>query len=525
MDFTTFLKYHFSWKLSLFALLLSVLMLTAASWQWRRYHEKKILEQSLAENFESDSVDILDLDTEGRQVSPFTKVFLTGSFDHDNQQLIMNRRHKYGSGSWLFTPFTLSGSDTTYMVSRGFIPYEDKDPESLSKYRTEGIETIYGLTQNSVGKRTALSPSAESAVGKSNWWLYPDLPLIQKVIPHRIQTDFYIQQFSRPVHNQFPAEDIKIDVPSSTHFWYTFEWIFLALFTLFISFIIQLFRPRIPPHLPGALVAVCVLFTTVILNENYAYCIQDPSDIAQRAGIIERLGNHVSLDIELTDESGERRTLKEFIDGDMPVVIAPVYFECPRLCTLTQEGLLKAVLGSDLKLGNDYQIFSVSFNHLENSGQAKERSRAYHKSLVDKDGITPESWKFMVGSEEHVGKLMREIGFNYEYDEGEYMHAAGLILINPDGLITRYLYGIEFRPRDFKLGILETSEGKIGSFMSQALMFCFRYDHIKGQYTLAIWNIIRFFCVLFVVILIGFLVKLRVKEFPKNDLAKSEKDL
>lgn len=268
------------------------------------------------------------------------------------------------------------------------------------------------------------------------------------------------------------------------------------------------------------------LFTVIFITNSafFLQAIENPSEIEQKAGIIERTGNHISLDIELTDQDGRTDTLRNFISLNTPLIIAPVYYECPRLCTLTQEGLLKSILTSDLKLGTDYQVFSVSFNHHESSNQAKERSKAYHSSLSNRPDLDPSFWKFMVGEKEHVEKLMQEIGFHYEYDKGEYMHAAGIIMLNTDGLIARYLYGIEFPNRDFKLGLSETKEGKLGSFLNQALMFCFRYDHIKGQYTIAIWNIIRVVASIFAIIFIGFLINLRVKE-QKKYLAKSLKGL
>ncbi len=523
MNLKTFIDYHFSWKLTLLAIVLSAGMLTAAKWQWNRYHEKQELLLNLKENTEKESVNILEL--KNKKVSPFTKVYLLGSFDNENEQLIINRRHKYGSGSWLMTPFRLENSDEVYMVSRGFIPFVDREPEDLKKYHSEGVQKIFGLVRNTITKRNPLSPSASGIGNKSNQWLYPDIELIQEALPYKINTVFFIQEFSKPVHGNFPAEDISIDVPPSTHFWYTFEWIGLAFFTCFISFMVQLFRPK-KPSLKQTNTALSLLFLPLaLLPAQFCLALENPDEISQRAGIIERSGNYVSLDIELTDETGRRDTLGNFIEPGKPFIIAPVYFECPRLCTLTQEGLLKTILNSELKLGRDYQVFSISFNHLENSGQAKERSEAYQNSLDRQEGIDPQSWKFMVGTKENVEKLMDEIGFKYEYDKGEYMHAAGIIMLNSDGLIARYLYGIEFNPRDFKLGLLETAEGKLGSFLNQALMFCFRYDHIKGQYTLAIWNIIRILSTAFVIILIGFLIHLRVKEVTKKNLAKSAKDL
>jgi len=238
----------------------------------------------------------------------------------------------------------------------------------------------------------------------------------------------------------------------------------------------------------------------------------DPSTISQRAGIIEKLGDHIDLDLIFSDDSGKTGTLRAILDPSKPTILAPVYYECPRLCTLTQEGLLKSINKLELDLGKDYQIISVSFNYKESSNLAAERSKAYRNGLNDKISPSSSSWKFLVGEKEQVEGLMTQIGFNYEFDQGEYMHAAGLVIISPSGLISRYLFGIEFPENDLKLALIEAGEGKVGSFFSKAMMFCFRYDHLKGQYTFAIWNLIRVVSIAFVIVLAGILGYLRVKE-------------
>jgi protein SCO1/2 len=274
-------------------------------------------------------------------------------------------------------------------------------------------------------------------------------------------------------------------------------------------------------HITLAIFSITLSLSPFTLNGlAFALPQNETNQLAQRAGIIEKLGNYISLDSTFTDDEGNTKDLSKRLKENLPTIIAPVYFECPRLCTLTQEGLLKAINQSSLTLGVDFQVLSVSFNHKETSIQAKERADVYHESIEEKEGLKASEWKFLVGEQNQVETLMKEIGFNYEYDQGEYMHAAGLIVIGPNGLISRYLYGIEFPKRDFELAIIEASEGKVGSFIDRALMFCFRYDHIQGQYTLAIWNIIRIVSVAFAIIMAGVLVLMRVKE-----LRKMKKDL
>lgn len=248
------------------------------------------------------------------------------------------------------------------------------------------------------------------------------------------------------------------------------------------------------------------------LIPNITQAINDPKLIEQKAGINERLNESISLETEFTDDSGRTLPLGHFFNQNKPIIIAPVYFECPKLCTLTQDGLLKSISDSDLEIGKDYTVLSVSFNHKETTKQSSARASVYRDRFPDKLKNGANSWVFLTGNQESTEKLMTEVGFKYEYDNGEFMHAAGIIILTPSGKISRYLYGIAYSTRDFKLSLLEAAQGKIGNFMNQALMFCFSYDHIQGQYTLAIWKIIRIVCTLFVLVLLGYIVRLKFNE-------------
>ena len=250
----------------------------------------------------------------------------------------------------------------------------------------------------------------------------------------------------------------------------------------------------------------------LFLSSSLAFAITDPKLVEQKAGIVERLNEDISLKLEFEQDNGETVELKKFFNQNKPVIIAPVYFECPKLCTLTQDGLLKSVSNSDLLIGKDYIVLSISFNHLESSKQSSKRASVYRDRFPQQLKANSDSWVFLTGKQASTEKLMTELGFKYEYDQGEYMHAAGVVFLTPGGKISRYLYGIEYSSRDFKLGLIEAAQGKIGSFMNQALMYCFSYDHIKGQYTLAIWKIIRIVCTIFVLFLLGYIVRLKIKE-------------
>lgn len=238
-----FFKHNFSLKTSLVAICLSVIMLTAARWQWRRYYEKLELVKTYSNHQKSSPIQFDPSSYDSLDLAPYLskKVLLRGHFDFNKSVIVTNRRHKLGTGHWLLSPYILENSKKIVMISRGFIPYEDREKSLWEKYKKES-PYIIGVVSKSVGKRSSLSPSAKMPF--SDIFLYPDLELIKDSVNLDIDSDYYLQAISEPVFGQFPATDISIDVPPSTHFWYTFEWIGLAFLTLLISFLLQLFRPR-----------------------------------------------------------------------------------------------------------------------------------------------------------------------------------------------------------------------------------------------------------------------------------------
>ncbi len=257
---------------------------------------------------------------------------------------------------------------------------------------------------------------------------------------------------------------------------------------------------------------IALAFSLFLTQPQLANATSDPGKDLQKAGIVERLSEKIDLSLVFEKDDGSKVPLGDLFTDNKPVIIAPVYFECPRLCTLTQTGLLETIANSELIIGEDYKVLSISFNDRETSKQSSKRAAVYREKFPENLKKYSDSWSFLTGEKASTEKLMKELGFKYEYDQGEFMHAAGIIIITPEGQISRYLYGIEYPARDFKLALVEAGQGKIGSFMNQALMFCFRYDHIKGQYSLAIWQIIRIVCSVIAIIILLCVFGLKIKE-------------
>lgn len=221
-----------------------------------------------------------------------------------------------------------------------------------------------------------------------------------------------------------------------------------------------------------------------------SWAVEKPETELSKVGIDTKQGQTIDLNLKFTDSAGQTAALKDLINPNKPIILVPVYYHCPRLCGLLLEGFSKLLRGLDLKLGDDFQVVTVSFDDSEGPELAKEKSLKYYaEATVPADKTS--SWHFLVGNSENVHAIMNQIGFRYFKDEGEFAHAATIIVLTPQGEISQYFTGIEFAPFDVKLALIEASQGKIGSLVDHILLFCFRYDHQQGKYTWAVSNLLR----------------------------------
>lgn len=207
-------------------------------------------------------------------------------------------------------------------------------------------------------------------------------------------------------------------------------------------------------------------------------------------GIDQRLNARIPLELGFRDESGAPVALRSYF-GRRPVVLALVYYECPMLCTMVLNGLLKSLRAINLDAGRDFEVVTVSFD----PGETPELAAAKKQSYVERYGrpTGAAGWHFLTGEEEAIRKLTQAVGFRYKYDPAtnQFAHASAIMVLTPDGRLARYLYGIEYAPRDLRLALVEASAGKIGTPVDQVLLYCFHYDPATGRYSLLIMNIIR----------------------------------
>lgn len=215
-----------------------------------------------------------------------------------------------------------------------------------------------------------------------------------------------------------------------------------------------------------------------------------PSELVG-VGIDEKMGTQLDLSMRFKDETGADVTLGQFYDGKTPVIISPVYFSCPGLCNFHLNGLTEGLKGLDWSVGTKFKVIAVSFDAKETPDLAAQKKNTYMK-LYERPG-TESGWHFLTGSTENIKKLTESVGFKFRWneEEKEWAHASAAIVTSPAGMITRYLPGIMFEPKDIRLAVVEAGEGKIGSFVDQLVLYCFQYNPHQSRYTVYVFNIMK----------------------------------
>jgi protein SCO1/2 len=206
-------------------------------------------------------------------------------------------------------------------------------------------------------------------------------------------------------------------------------------------------------------------------------------------GFEQKLNAQLPLDLAFRDEQGRPVLLGEFFNRKKPVVLTLVYYECPMLCTVSLNGLLRALRTLSFTAGKEFEVVTVSINPRETPELAAAKQRAYLEKYR-RDGA---DWHFLTGEEPAIEKLADTVGFRYKYDpaSGQFAHTTGILVATPQGRVARYQFGVEYSARDLRLGIIEAAAEKIGTTVDQVLLYCFNYDAATGRYTPAIMNILR----------------------------------
>lgn len=221
-------------------------------------------------------------------------------------------------------------------------------------------------------------------------------------------------------------------------------------------------------------------------------------------GITQNLNAQVPLDAHFLDESGRSVRLGDYL-GRRPAILALVYYQCTMLCNQILNGIVAGLRPLRLQPGRDFDVIAVSINPKEQPPLARDKRDHYVHSYSSHAGT--DGWHFLTGREPNIHAIADAVGFHYRYDAKNdiFLHASGIMVVTPQGKVARYFYGVEYEPKDLKLGLIEASQGRIGSAVDQILLFCYHYDPASGKYTAAVLNLLRGSAAATLLLLVGIL--------------------
>lgn len=240
----------------------------------------------------------------------------------------------------------------------------------------------------------------------------------------------------------------------------------------------------------------------------------------QGVGIDQRLDQPVPLNLIFRDEAGRSVPLSSFFHGK-PVILALVYYRCPMLCTQILNGLESSLKVVSFNPGRDFEVLAVSFDPKDTPALAASKKQMYLRRY-GRPG-TANGWHFLTGDEANIHALTEAIGYHAKYDPAtdQWAHASGIMIATPEGRLSRYFYGVEYAPRDLRLGLVEASESKIGSPVDQILLFCYHYDPATGKYGALAMGTLRFAGAGFVLICGAFLLIVFLREARAKQLKRA----
>ena len=222
-------------------------------------------------------------------------------------------------------------------------------------------------------------------------------------------------------------------------------------------------------------------------------------------GIEQHPDGQVPRDLAFVDDTGRAVKLGDYF-GKKPLILNLVYYNCPMLCGEELAGLSSAMKVVKFDVGKEFEILTVSFNPKETPTLAAAKKQEYVKRYGRPDAAA--GWHFLTGSAASINALTKAVGFQYQYDESknQYAYATAIMVLTPQGRISRYFYGVEFPPKDLRMGLVEASEGKIGNAVDQVLLYCYHYDPAAGKYGAVVSNMLKVGGAVTIVLLVGLIL-------------------
>jgi protein SCO1/2 len=269
-------------------------------------------------------------------------------------------------------------------------------------------------------------------------------------------------------------------------------------------------RVRIIIGIAALLAAACSLRAQTVPGNVGPSAATMPAAL-QNVGFEPPLNGQMPLDLHFRDETGRDVSLREFF-GQKPVILAFVYYNCPMLCDQVQMGVVGTLRMLSFNPGLDYEVLFVSFDSRDTPEQAAEKKKTALSHFRRPE--TAAGWHFLTGSKESIEAATKAANFRFTFDAKSnlFAHASGVLVLTPDGRISRYFYGVEYPGRDMRLGLVDASAGKIGSPIDHVLLFCYHYDPTTAKYSASILRIIRLGGVLTILCIVGGILISRRRE-------------
>jgi protein SCO1/2 len=212
--------------------------------------------------------------------------------------------------------------------------------------------------------------------------------------------------------------------------------------------------------------------------------------VLDKVGIVEHLGDQVDLSLPFVDDKGNSVILGDYFK-DRPVFLMLIYYNCPTLCNIHMNTLIRTLGEFEWDAGDKYEYVVVSIDPDESWKLASLKKKNYLEMISRPD--LDKGWHFLTGKEEHIKKLAKQIGFQYQWDvtQQQWAHSAASYVLTPEGKISYYHYGLDVVPKVFRLSLVEASQNKIGTIMDKLVLFCLQYDPNKKTYAFYAYNIMR----------------------------------
>lgn len=241
------------------------------------------------------------------------------------------------------------------------------------------------------------------------------------------------------------------------------------------------------------------------IGETSALAVNAMPEVLKDVGIEEKLGAQLPLDVLVRNEKNEEVPLRSLIDGSLPILMSLAYYNCPSLCGLILNGMIDGLKELDWKAGDKFKIINLSISSRETAELARQKKATLLKATHH--GEWQDHWAFLTASEGVIAQISEALGYKFKWDpiQKEFVHGSGIFVLTPEGRISRILYGIQYRPSDLKLSLLEASRGKIGTILDRILLFCYRYNPVQKGYSVAIQKVLQLGALLTILLLGGYI--------------------